>query len=145
MRSPRFVGPRSIPTGVCAWRSRQSETSPLSAFELLSRPELGYADVARVADLARHDADVEEQLAAEAKYAGYISRQTGEIERLRGLESAQLPRDFSYADVAGLSVEATEKLGRVQPRSLGQAARISGITPAAVAAVAIHLKKRHRR
>ncbi|MEE8310918.1 MAG: tRNA uridine-5-carboxymethylaminomethyl(34) synthesis enzyme MnmG [Candidatus Binatia bacterium] len=120
-------------------------STPISAFDLLRRPGLEYADVARVAGLERLAADVEEQLAAEAKYAGYISRQTDEIERMRGLESATLPHDFRYADVAGLSAEATEKLGRVRPRSLGQAARIGGITPAAVAAVAVHLKKRQRR
>jgi tRNA uridine 5-carboxymethylaminomethyl modification enzyme len=98
-----------------------------------------------MARLPRYETEVEDELEAEAAYAGYVGRQQEEVARLRALEAAELPVDLSYADVNGLSSEAREKLDSVRPRSLGQAGRISGITPAAVSALAVHLKKKHRR
>ncbi len=114
---------------------------PITAFDLLRRPGLGYGEVAEIAGLERLDAEVERQLEIEAGYDGYIRRQFAEVERLRGLEAACLSEDLCYEEVEGLSGEATEKLARIRPTSLGQASRISGITPAAVAALAVHLKK----
>jgi tRNA uridine 5-carboxymethylaminomethyl modification enzyme len=116
-------------------------TSPCTAFELLQRPTLDYAGVAGLLGLVRRDAAVEEQLSITARYDGYIRRQADEIRRMRGLEQARLPEDFDYRHVDGLSAEATEKLERTRPQSLGQVSRISGITPAAVAAIAVHLKR----
>jgi len=115
--------------------------APISALELLRRQAVDYRLVADLVGLPRMDPEVERQLEITAIYDGYIQRQEEEIERLRGLESTALPPDLDYRDVDGLSVEATEKLERVRPRSLGQASRMSGLTPAAVAALAIHLKK----
>ncbi len=119
--------------------------TPLSAFDLLRRPRIRYEQVAAMARLPRYETEVEDELEAEAAYAGYVGRQQEEVARLRALEAAELPVDLSYADVNGLSSEAREKLDSVRPRSLGQAGRISGITPAAVSALAVHLKKKHRR
>ncbi len=85
---------------------------------------------------------VAEQLEVQARYAGYIDRQIGEIERQRQQESVQLPLDFDYAGVYGLSTEVREKFLRVRPSSLGQAARIPGVTPAAISLLMIHLKRR---
>jgi len=116
-------------------------SSPATAFDLLRRPALTYAVVAAIARLPRYRADVEQQLEIAAKYDGYIRRQLADIDRMRGLEQAALPDELDFADVDGLSTEAGEKLARVRPRSLGQASRISGLTPAAISALAIHLKK----
>ena len=101
--------------------------------------------VAELADLERFPPEVELQLTTEASYHGYVERQRAEIERMRSLEDAALPSELDYAGVDGLSSEAREKLMRVRPSSLGQASRISGLTPAAVSALAVHLKKLGRR
>jgi tRNA uridine 5-carboxymethylaminomethyl modification enzyme len=114
---------------------------PASAFEMLGRPELDYPRLATGLGLPRLDGVVERELETEARYAGYIERQRREVGRMQGLESACLPADFDYSRVAGLSFEATEKLSRTRPASLAQVSRMSGLTPAAVSALAVHLKK----
>ncbi|MGE4293417.1 MAG: tRNA uridine-5-carboxymethylaminomethyl(34) synthesis enzyme MnmG, partial [Desulfovibrio sp.] len=75
------------------------------------------------------------------RYEGYIERQEDLVRRFSGLESTSLPVDLDYAKVAGLTREAVEKLGTVRPLTLGQAGRISGITPAALSCLEVHLKK----
>ena len=115
--------------------------SPCSAFDLLRRPGLEFETVARIASIPRVNPAVEEQVVIEARYEGYIRRQFDEVSRMRGLEETVLPAEFDYGAVHGLSNEAVEKLSRIKPRSLGQVTRIGGLTPAAVSALAIHLKK----
>jgi tRNA uridine 5-carboxymethylaminomethyl modification enzyme len=119
-------------------------SSPTTAFDLLRRPGFDYAAVSRIADLSELAESVSSQIEIFAKYEGYIRRQKVEIERMRRLEHTLLPADLSYELVEGLSNEATEKLSRVRPQSLGQVARISGLTPSAVTALAVHLKKTGR-
>ncbi len=85
------------------------------------------------------------QLEIEARYSGYIARQTREIEKQRTHASTSIPRDFDYADIQGLSNEVREKLERIRPETIGQASRISGITPAAISLLLIQLKKRDLR
>ena len=75
------------------------------------------------------------------KYDGYIRRQERQVEKLRSMESARLPETLEYDSVYGLSTEVREKLSRVRPLSLGQASRISGVTPAAIMAIQVHLKQ----
>jgi tRNA uridine 5-carboxymethylaminomethyl modification enzyme len=86
------------------------------------------------------DAGVAKQVEIEIKYEGYIKRQMSEIERFRHLEHIRLPEDFDYHGVHGLSNELKEKLSAVRPASLGQASRISGITPAAISVLMVALK-----
>jgi tRNA uridine 5-carboxymethylaminomethyl modification enzyme len=90
-------------------------------------------------DLARFAPDVVEQVVLEAKYAGYLARQAAQVERFRRLESRPIPPHFDYAAVPQLRAEAREKLTRVRPASLGQAGRISGISPADLALLLLHL------
>jgi tRNA uridine 5-carboxymethylaminomethyl modification enzyme len=121
--------------------------SPASALELLRRPGLDHATVSRIAgprDDGESPKEVRLQVEIAAKYEGYIRRQEVELERMRRLEHTLLPEDLPYDQVDGLSNEATEKLSKVRPRSLGQVTRISGLTPSAVAALAVHLKKTGR-
>ncbi|MEW6221474.1 MAG: tRNA uridine-5-carboxymethylaminomethyl(34) synthesis enzyme MnmG [Thermodesulfobacteriota bacterium] len=110
--------------------------------DLLRRPEL---DLATVCRLASFEPGVPPAVAAEVvlaiRYEGYIRRQTELVERARRLDDVALPADLGYGALAGLSREVVEKLGRVQPRTLGQAARISGVTPAAVAVLQVHLRR----
>jgi tRNA uridine 5-carboxymethylaminomethyl modification enzyme len=109
-----------------------------SAMELLRRPEVRYADVAEAGAVA---SEVAEQVEIQAKYAGYIDRQNAEVARRRDLDTLALPRDLDYRSVRGLSVEAQQKLNQQKPETLGQAARISGITPAAISLLLVHLKR----
>jgi tRNA uridine 5-carboxymethylaminomethyl modification enzyme len=112
--------------------------------DLLSRPNLSYRELMRLPGLGPgvDDPQVAQQLEVQAKYAGYIRRQRAEIERQQKNEACKLPDDFDYRQVRGLSAEVREKLLKHRPASLGQAARIPGVTPAAVSLLLIHLKRK---
>ncbi|MCW4152078.1 tRNA uridine-5-carboxymethylaminomethyl(34) synthesis enzyme MnmG [Halomonas sp. 18H] len=110
--------------------------------ELLRRPELGYRDVAGLAGEAVEDERVAEQVQIQAKYQGYIDRQQQDIDKLKRHEATPLPADLDYQQVEGLSNEIRQKLSEGRPETLAQASRISGVTPAAVSILLIHLKKR---
>ncbi len=112
--------------------------------ELLRRPELSYADVIRIAGAGGHLIDhpgqaVCERVETEIKYSGYLERQQREAERLYKLEGVHLPNDLEYVGIGGLSTEAIEKLRATRPRTLGQASRISGVTPTAITILYTHL------
>jgi tRNA uridine 5-carboxymethylaminomethyl modification enzyme len=81
------------------------------------------------------------QIEIQAKYQGYIEKQQGEIEQQEHFESLPLPADFDYRGVRGLSIEAQQKLNQHKPQTVGQAGRISGITPAAISLLLVHLKR----
>jgi tRNA uridine 5-carboxymethylaminomethyl modification enzyme len=116
------------------------------AFDLLRRPELSYGDVIRLARLEPAlDFDQAAELETEVKYEGYVRRQTEAIERAKRLEDAAIPPSLDFHAVTGLSTEACERLSAVRPRSLGQAARMPGITPAAVSILAVHIHARASR
>ena len=111
--------------------------------DLLRRPELSINDTRTFDELAflHRDPQVAEQVEVQLKYAGYIERQKTEIERLRRHESTPIPDNFDYTAVSGLSAEVVQKLSAQRPQTVGQASRISGITPAAVSLLLIALKK----
>ena len=113
------------------------------ALDLLARPEIRYADLCKLPAVAPgvEDPKVAEQLEIQAGYSGYIKRQQAEIERQRANEAIELPQEFDYERVRGLSTEVKEKLIQSRPATLGQAGRIPGITPADVAVLAVWLEK----
>jgi len=123
------------------------------AYSLLRRPEVSYQDVTSLRPVARpgwmeqSDVDtrlveqVQLQVDVQAKYTGYIERQQQEIERQRHHEQMQLPLDLDYVQVRGLSTEVRQALAAVRPGTLGQAARVPGVTPAAVSLLLVHLKR----
>jgi tRNA uridine 5-carboxymethylaminomethyl modification enzyme len=123
----------------------------VSAYGLLRRPGIGYADVAALARVGRSETlaaletEAAEQwtgsLTIDAHYAGYVERQGTEIERQRRQSDTRLPENLDYAAVNGLSNELREKLARIRPDDIGQAARISGMTPAAISLLLVHVKK----
>ena len=115
----------------------------LRASELLRRPELDYRSLTAIEGIGPgvDAADVAEQVEIQAKYAGYLDRQHAEIVRQQRQQDQPLPVDFDYTMVRGLSNEACEKLQGVRPETIGQAARIPGITPAAISLLLIHTKK----
>jgi tRNA uridine 5-carboxymethylaminomethyl modification enzyme len=111
--------------------------------ELLKRPDVSYASLMTLpgAGPAVDDALVAEQVEVQAKYEGYIDRQRDEIERRHRYEDTRLPADLDYATLRGLSIEVQQKLNRHKPETLGQAARISGVTPAAVSILMVYAKR----
>ena len=113
------------------------------ALELLSRPEMSYSRLLALPGLgpAVEDEQVAEQVEIQASYAGYIKRQQDEIEKTRRHEETSLPESINYQDVSGLSTEVVEKLNRYRPVTIGQASRISGVTPAAISLLLVHLKR----
>ncbi|NQY51933.1 MAG: tRNA uridine-5-carboxymethylaminomethyl(34) synthesis enzyme MnmG [Piscirickettsiaceae bacterium] len=113
-----------------------------TALELLRRPNINYDGlIALLSEDKQVADDVAEQLSIQIKYEGYINRQQNEIDRLHRSEMAALPNDLDYNNVRGLSNEVREKLQNVRPSSIGQAGRISGITPAAISLLLVHLKR----
>ncbi|WP_328716875.1 tRNA uridine-5-carboxymethylaminomethyl(34) synthesis enzyme MnmG [Halomonas elongata] len=110
--------------------------------DLLKRPEIGYRDVAGLVGEPVDNDQVAEQVQIQAKYQGYIDRQQDEIDKLKRHEATPLPDDLDYDQVDGLSNEIRQKLVEARPETLAQASRISGVTPAAVSILLIHLKKR---
>ncbi len=114
-------------------------------FDLLRRPDVSYEALLTLpgAGDGETDAQVRQQLEIAAKYQGYIDRQQEEIERSQHYENLPLPEDLDYTDVRGLSIEAQQKLNKQRPQTLGQAGRISGMTPAAVSLLLVYLKKKY--
>jgi tRNA uridine 5-carboxymethylaminomethyl modification enzyme len=114
-----------------------------TAYDLLSYPTLGVAEVARIwPELGALNAKIAEQLETDAKYAVYLDRQAADVERFRRDESLHLPDSLDYGSIPGLSMELRQKLGAVRPRTVGQANRVDGMTPAALALVALHARRR---
>jgi tRNA uridine 5-carboxymethylaminomethyl modification enzyme len=113
--------------------------------QLLKRPELTYADVAAISPPpAPLDGPAAEQVEIQVKYEGYIQRQLQQVERFASLEQRDIPGDLDYDAVTGLGSEVRQKLKQVKPVSLGQASRISGVTPAAISLLMVALEKRKR-
>jgi tRNA uridine 5-carboxymethylaminomethyl modification enzyme len=138
--------------------SRETQTAILgkpleheySLFELLRRPEVSYEGVLTLGALGMGalgmgelEPSVREQVEISAKYQGYIDRQKDEIAKQKGSENTKL--DVDYADVHGLSIEARQKLTQFKPETIGQANRISGITPATISLLLVYLKRKHKK
>lgn len=110
-------------------------------FDLAKRPEATVLGLLEAADETLYSQPVLEQVEIDSKYQGYIARQQEEIERIQAQQAFPLPVDLDYGEIQGLSNEVVQKLSDVRPATLGQASRISGVTPAAVSLLLIHLKK----
>jgi tRNA uridine 5-carboxymethylaminomethyl modification enzyme len=116
-----------------------------SAFELMSYPTLGFADVARVwPQLSVFDAKIAEQLEIDAKYAVYLDRQASDVAAYRRDEGIELPAHLDYATMPGLSHEVRQKLQTMRPRTIGQAGNIDGMTPAALTLLVAHVRRKGR-
>lgn len=117
----------------------------IRAIELIRRPQLGYDDVIvfdkNAPDLSR---EIREQVEIEIKYEGYIKKQLSQVEQMRKLEAKKLPTDIDYSTISGLCLEAQEKLNKIMPQSVGQASRISGVSPADISVLLIWLSQMNR-
>ena len=119
----------------------KSLSKDTNLLDILKRPELTYEKLHTVAKLPLIDPTVGEQIEIDVKYAGYIDRQKEDVERLKRSESTQIPENFNYQNIHGLSNEATAKLEEIRPNNLGMAGRIQGVTPASLSLLLIYLKK----
>lgn len=115
-----------------------------SLANLLRRPEVDYRNLSELTELGPFAADNEviEQLEIQAKYSGYMQRQQAEIDKTKRMQATVIPSEFDYASIKGLSNEVLQKLSAIRPQTVSQAARISGMTPAAVSLLVVHLKAR---
>jgi tRNA uridine 5-carboxymethylaminomethyl modification enzyme len=138
-----WMSPDRLPADVATAVLGQPLRKEQSLADLLRRPEIDYATLLRLpgAGPGVTEPEVVEQLEIHARYSGYFERQDEEIARARRYEDAPLPRDFDYSAVRGLSNEIVAKLSSFRPHTLGQAARISGVTPAAISLLLVHLKR----
>ena len=156
-----WVNPSLLPAADAERLLGKALEHEYSLADLLRRPGIGFDAVAEIAKLARPDqpnvsretlgvelgdkvlaGTVIEQVEIATKYAGYIGKQVEEVERTAHYEQLKLPPDLDYSSVTALSYEVRQKLGRQRPETLGQASRISGVTPAAISLLLVHLKKR---
>jgi len=153
-----WVHPGILPAGDAERLIGKAIEREYSLADLLRRPGIGFDAVAEVARIARPDVAVPretlraelgavladsviEQVEIATKYAGYIDKQVEDVERAASYENLRLPEDLDYGQVTALSFEVRQKLSRHRPQTLGQASRISGITPAAISLLLVHLKK----
>ncbi len=138
-----WVNPAILPEAEARRVLGQAIEREYSLFDLLRRPEVGYAALVTLpgAGPGVDDEKVREQVEIDAKYAGYVARQLEEIARHRQHEDTPLPPDLDYLQLTGLSMEVRQRLNQVRPATLGQAARVQGVTPAAVSVLLVHLKR----
>ena len=138
-----WMSPDRLPAEVATRILGQPLRKEQSLADLLRRPEMDYATLMDLpgAGPGVADAEVVEQLEIDARYSGYLERQQQEIDRARRHEDAEVPADFDFGTVAGLSNEVVAKLSVHRPHTLGQAARISGVTPAAISLLLVYLKR----
>lgn len=144
-----WVNPRLVPAAEAERVLGKAIEREYALTDLLRRPNVSYAslmtlkgvDGQAVAGPAVSDDAVREQVEIQVKYAGYIDRQAKEVERHDHYENLKLPAELDYMEVRGLSIEVRQKLNKHRPETLGQASRISGVTPAAISLLLVHLKK----
>jgi tRNA uridine 5-carboxymethylaminomethyl modification enzyme len=138
-----WVNPRMLPQNEAERVLGKGIEREYSLLDLLRRPDVKYAELMSLPGTgpAVEDAQVAEQVEIQAKYQGYVERQREEVVRSELGESTRLPQDFDYAGLRGLSAEVQQKLNKHRPETIGQAARISGITPAAISVLLVHAKR----
>jgi len=138
-----WVSPKSLRAELADRVLGKSIEREYSLMDLLKRPGVTHASLASLAASGEFaiDAAVAEQVEIQAKYQGYITRQQEEVARTEHHESLALPCDLDYGTVRGLSIEVQQRLNQHRPETVGQASRISGITPAAISLLLVHLKR----
>ena len=119
--------------------------SGITLYDLLKRPEIGYDDIEELGfdnkELGRQE---REQVEIQIKYEGYIKKQIRQAEQFKKMENKIIPEDIEYDDISGLRIEARQKLKEIKPRSIGQASRISGVSPADISVLMVYIEKMRR-
>ena len=138
-----------LPSHVAGFLEKHG-TSPVqsgvSMADLLKRPQISYDDLSEIDDETRPELSYHEitQLEVTVKYEGYISKQIAQIERFKKMEQKKLSSDIEYEKIDGLRIEARQKLDKIKPTSVGQASRISGVSPADINVLLVYLEKKRR-
>lgn len=134
------ISPTEEVNKILVSRETSEITTGVRLIDLLKRPQLGYEELKTV-DTERPELDpnIFEQVEIEIKYEGYIQKQLKQVEQMRKLEAKLLPKDFDYCEIKGLRLEAQEKLNKIKPLNIGQASRISGVSPADISVLLIWL------
>ncbi len=140
------ISPTDEVNKILVSRETSEITSGVRLIDLMKRPQLGYYALKNV-DTTRPDLDsnIFEQVEIEIKYEGYIQKQLKQVEQMKKLEVKQLPKHFDYNEIEGLRLEAREKLNKIKPLNIGQASRISGVSPADISVLLIWLAQNNRR
>lgn len=134
------ISPSEEVNRILVSRETSEITTGVRLIDLLKRPQLGYEELKTVdADRPDLDPNIFEQVEIEIKYEGYIQKQLKQVEQMRKLETKLLPKDFDYREIKGLRLEAQEKLNKIMPLNIGQASRISGVSPADISVLLIWL------
>lgn len=134
------ISPTEEVNRILVSRETSEITTGIRLIDLLKRPQLGYEELKTVdTDRPELDPNIFEQVEIEIKYEGYIKKQLKQVEQMRKLETKLLPKDFDYRKIKGLRLEAQEKLNKIKPLNIGQASRISGVSPADISVLLIWL------
>lgn len=145
LRNYTLFGKNERLSEVLAAKKSRNSGEGIRAWDLLKRPEIEYTDICYIMGREPMAKDVAEQVGIEAKYAGYIKKQEEQIARFQKLERKVLPADADYLSIEGISNEARQKFDRVRPLNVGQASRISGVSPADISVLLVWLKNYHNR
>jgi tRNA uridine 5-carboxymethylaminomethyl modification enzyme len=137
------ISPTDEVNSILVSRETSEITTGVKLIDLIKRPQLNYEILAPI-DTTRPDIDrnIFEQVEIEVKYQGYIDKQLKQVEQMKKLEQKKLPTDFDYTEILGLRLEAQEKLNKIKPLNIGQASRISGVSPADINVLLIWLSQR---
>ena len=134
------ISPTEEVNKILVSRETSEITTGVRLIDLLKRPQLGYEELKAVdTERPKLDPNIFEQVEIEIKYEGYIQKQLKQVAQMRKLESKLLPKDFDYREIKGLRLEAQEKLNKIKPLNIGQASRISGVSPADISVLLIWL------
>lgn len=134
------ISPTEEVNNILVSRETSEITTGVRLIDLLKRPQLDYEELKTVdTNRPQLDPNIFEQVEIEIKYEGYIQKQLKQVEQMRKLESKLLPKDFDYREIKGLRLEAQEKLNKIKPLNIGQASRISGVSPADISVLLIWL------
>ncbi len=140
-----FVHPdNEILNEIIESKGTTSLKNKISLEELLKRPEISMDDIMQIYDLSEFDSEARKQLEIQVKYEGYIKKQQNQVDKFERLENKLIPADINYEEIKGLRKEAQQKLMEVNPTSIGQASRISGVNPADINVLLIYLEQKNR-
>ena len=133
-----MISPTEEVNRILVSRETSEITSGVRLIDLMKRPQLDYESLKSI-DITRPqlNRNIFEQVEIEIKYEGYIQKQLKQVEQMRKLESKRLPSDFDFTEIKGLRLEAQEKLNKIKPLNIGQASRISGVSPADISVLLI--------
>jgi tRNA uridine 5-carboxymethylaminomethyl modification enzyme len=127
---------------ILADRGEATLSRPVKLEQLLRRPGISFLDInSMFSNKLSVEPELQSRIEAEVKYQGYIRKEQAQIKKLKRLESQKIPEKFDYSAGRGFSTEAREKLGQIRPRTVGQAMRISGVTPADISILLVHLHR----